>query len=389
MVHEPTADVSEDSTELPEDSVAEDVLVGGEDIAEEDVQTLVETPFGVGVLYTEVTTETGRVLPTTVWYPIAPDTEGDPYVYAGLIAGEAISDAGVADGGPWPLVLFSHGHSGVKEQSVFFTEHLAKNGYVVAAPDHVLNTFFDMDPTQTALIAQERPVDMSAVIDRFEAPFESDPAWFSTHVDLDLIAISGHSFGGYTSLAVAGATISVPQSLLDSCAENPDAFDCQLIDLDNPGPFDLSDSRVDVAIPMSPAGYAVFGAEGLALLERPTLIMTGKKDTATPYAFEVLPIFNAIGGTKYLWSLENADHFTFSDLCTVFNLLPPDFTAGFDANCEEDAPLTIEDAHPLIQKMSLAFLDYYLKGDESVAWILLPEGAEAESDEIELLVSIQ
>jgi len=35
-----------------------------------------------------------------------------------------------------PLVLFSHGLGGCALQTIFFTEELARHGYVVAAPDH-------------------------------------------------------------------------------------------------------------------------------------------------------------------------------------------------------------------------------------------------------------
>ena len=201
------------------------------------------------------------------------------------------------------------------------------------------------------------------------------------------MAVSGHSFGGYTSLAVAGAPVSVPEELMELCEEDPDDFNCQLVDVDDPGPYDLSDERVDVAIPMSPAGFAVFGADGLAQLTRPTLIMTGKLDTITPYNSEVLPIFNAIGGAKYLWSLESGDHFTFSNLCSVFTLLPDEMTESMNANCDEDAPLPIEQAHELTQVMALNFLDYYLKGDELAGEFLAPDVAEQAHEEVEMLFS--
>ena len=387
-------DVGSDIESEPDVQEEEDILVLTEDIVpepdgvEEDVE---EEPspasFGVGVLYTEVTTESDRVLPVTVWYPISEEEEGEPYVYAGLIPGDALLEAPIAEGGPWPLVTFSHGHGGVKEQSVFFTEYVARNGYVVAAPDHVLNTAFDQDESKTAWIARERPLDMRAVIDMFESPSEEDPMWYSTHVDLENIAVSGHSFGGYTSLAVAGAPVSVPDELFALCEEDPEDFNCQLVDLEDPGPYDLSDDRVDIAIPMSPAGYAVFGESGLSELTRPTMIMTGKLDTATPYSSEVLPIFNAIGGIKYLWTLETGDHFTFSNLCTVFALLPDEITESLNANCDPNAALPIEEAHGLIQDMALDFLDYYLKGDEVAGESLFPDVAEEAHEEIEMLFS--
>ena len=52
----------------------------------------------------------------------------------------AYLDAEPALGGPWPIILFSHGNQGIKEQSFFLTEHLASHGYLVVAPDHQYNT---------------------------------------------------------------------------------------------------------------------------------------------------------------------------------------------------------------------------------------------------------
>ena len=40
------------------------------------------------------------------------------------------------DGGPYPLVLFSHGFAGYRLQSTFLTTHLASWGFVVAAVEH-------------------------------------------------------------------------------------------------------------------------------------------------------------------------------------------------------------------------------------------------------------
>ena len=34
------------------------------------------------------------------------------------------------------VIVFSHGYSGIRFQSVFFTEWMASHGYLVVAPDH-------------------------------------------------------------------------------------------------------------------------------------------------------------------------------------------------------------------------------------------------------------
>src|SRR4051794_3784258 len=47
----------------------------------------------------------------------------------------AARDSAPADG-VFPLVLFSHGYTGIRQQSTFLTAHLASWGMIVAAPDH-------------------------------------------------------------------------------------------------------------------------------------------------------------------------------------------------------------------------------------------------------------
>src|SRR5207245_1241358 len=68
-----------------------------------------------------------------VWYPTA-DREND-YTYAKDVKGRARKDGAVAACTGVPLVVFSHGFGGCGTQSVFFTEELARHGYIVAAPD--------------------------------------------------------------------------------------------------------------------------------------------------------------------------------------------------------------------------------------------------------------
>ncbi len=45
--------------------------------------------------------------------------------------------AGLSECGRPPLVVFSHGDHGCSTQSLFFTEALARRGYIVVAPNHL------------------------------------------------------------------------------------------------------------------------------------------------------------------------------------------------------------------------------------------------------------
>lgn len=114
-----------------------------------------------------------------------------------------------------PLVLFSHGLDGCGTQSVFFTEELARAGYVVAAPDHhdaacsvdgpglprfhlprlpFLNPGRWKDSTYA-----DRRADLEKALDWLLASAD-----FGGRIDASRIGAAGHSLGGYSVLALAG-----------------------------------------------------------------------------------------------------------------------------------------------------------------------------------------
>src|ERR1700733_2921726 len=76
----------------------------------------------------------GTVANVGVWYPTT-DAEA-PYQYLSGANGSVALNGAVANCGPLPLLVFSHGYGGCAVQSVFITEQIAREGYLVAAPDH-------------------------------------------------------------------------------------------------------------------------------------------------------------------------------------------------------------------------------------------------------------
>ena len=135
-----------------------------------------------------------RVLDTWIWYPAA----GTP--------GAAIADdAPPATGGPFPLIVFSHGSGGEPQFYRFITEHLASWGFIVAAPPHPGNTSGDCpcDGGNIVASARERPDDVAFVLDQMLALRNDASQPLGAIVDLDRAGIAGHSFGGWTSLFVA------------------------------------------------------------------------------------------------------------------------------------------------------------------------------------------
>ena len=238
--------------------------------------------------------------------------------------------------GTFPLVLFSHGNGGIRFQSFFFAAHLASHGFVVASPDHHGNTFLDAlleieDPDSAA----NRPLDMSFLIDAFTAFAAESGSFFEGAIDPQKIGMSGHSFGGYTSFAVAGGAFGL-------------------------GTF--TDPRIKAIFPQAPFA-GTFEDAFFATIAVPTLIVGGTLDETTPFPDDQQRPFGALqpgAAVVALAGLRNAGHFTFSDFCEVDRELVA-FLGGFEEACEP-RHLPWRYAHDIVNFLALQFFDGILNG---------------------------
>lgn len=327
-------------------------------------------PYNVGFLETQVTyeadgTDEPRILRLAVWYPTF-DTEGERGVYYNLFPRpEVTTGATVALEEPAPLLVFSHGNSSLAEQSFFMTEFFASHGWIVASPDHTGNTLRDTQGAIDLTAAVFRPQDISAVIDfMLDLPQDSP---LQGLVSSEHIAMSGHSFGGFTTLASSGGEFAVDE-LVAECEQEPSDF-CEIFD-GNPEWQDLFragfyDDRIKVAIPQAPGGYAAF-KDGLASIQTPTLLFTGGMDRTLPNEEEGDPIWQAMQGSQHIRiDLPRGGHFTFSNMCTMLSGIEQIDNDG----CNEEF-IAPEEAFDIINAYSLAFARYHLFDDDSVVDLL-------------------
>ena len=109
-----------------------------------------------------------------------------------------------------PLILFSHGFDGCKTQSSYLMRALSKRGFLVAAPDHKDNLCAEKLDLQKVIADLPRLSDDSVLSDRrddllaLRKGLLAHPTLASS-IDPKRIALVGHSLGGYTVLALAGA----------------------------------------------------------------------------------------------------------------------------------------------------------------------------------------
>jgi len=351
-----------DSVSTP-DSDAADAITADTD--EQAVDVTQPGPYNVGfgdwfIDYTPEDSEAERSLRVAYWYPTE-DESGTAALYAGLVGRpEAFQDAAISDDGPFPVLVFSHGNQGIAEQSYFFTEFLASHGWIVVAPEHTGNTAMNAT-TPFHFIMDWRPQAISPVIDSLENLTSDHP--LAGH-QADELAVSGHSFGGFTTLAVSGAKFAT--NLIEGQCAGDDSAACDYWRTETTnerlgGGF--LDSRVDVAIPMAPWS-SIFLGGGFDEIEAPTLLITGARDGTTTNQRDGDPVWDGlVGGQHMRIDFASAGHFTFSNAC---DFLP---SIGIDDGC---SPSFIDPprAHEAINSYSLAFLRYHLWGDDSNADIL-------------------
>lgn len=104
----------------------------------------------------------------------------------------------------FPLVLFSHSSGGDRRSATYLCSHLASHGYVAAAIDHSERVATELAPAEDET-AGERTARVAAVIAsrvpdvRFLIDYVLGTG---LNVDPARIGLVGHSFGGWTVLAV-------------------------------------------------------------------------------------------------------------------------------------------------------------------------------------------
>lgn len=314
-------------------------------------------PYAAGVTTLFFESEAGKFLVAELWYPAAPtDAPPDPYPELPL-SREAHRDVDPdRSGAPYPLVAFSHGYAGIRYQSPFLTEYLAQHGYVVVAVDHVGNTFLDVGDRSELEVLMDRPSDVVASVDEVFARNLDDPQ-LKGLVEGGRYGMTGHSFGAFTTLAVAGGQVDL-DGFVSWCAEH-DATFCDSAASLPPGSVlpGSPDPRAVVAVPMSPGGWYGFGEGGSGLSTlAPSLFWAGADDPITTYDEEIHPAWLAAASPKMEATLAGAGHYIFSDICSL--------APFFSDECDEGAGwLTTEVGHPPVQALTTAWLDVHLRGD--------------------------
>lgn len=310
-------------------------------------------PYGAGYRESSVTYDPGdgsgsRTLRLAMWYP-SDETTGDEVKYAGVFAAPGVIDAPPAAAGPFPLVVFSHGHQGMAENLGSVMQHLATRGYVAVAPEHTGNTTFD-DATRLTPIYYQRMSDVSATLDHVLGGAEADLPALDGHV-LGM----GHSFGGYTMLALLGAQFDMA-SLNERCAVPADDGICSTWSTDAAARFaaGMRDDRIEAGVIIAAGDFRQYGAAGVAAVSVPVLHMTGGLDTGN--ATDAPLYWDALPAPSWRAHTEHGAHTSWTDFATGPSDSQPDL-------------IPADRGKRIGQVYSAAFADYQL-GDARMLDVL-------------------
>lgn len=257
---------------------------------------------------------------------------------------------------PYPVVIFSHGLGGSREAAVYLGDYLCKHGYVGVFIQHPGSdeSFWKPDlqkegsaldkaklmskfKTQVAnpMHAVNRAQDVHFIVDRLEQLNRTNPQ-FKNKLDLNKIAIAGHSYGSWTALTASGQRMVTP-------------FGREI---------ESTEPRIKAAIYLSPTSprknvdpSVVFGK-----IQIPGLHLTGTLDDSPVNDGKAedrrIAFDNISKSDQYLVILNGADHMVFNGRARkTFN--PNDIKH-----------------QKVVQETTLHFLDAYLKNDnEAKKWL--------------------
>lgn len=259
-----------------------------------------------------------RTLTVEVWYPAAlaaGQQPGGDYrtitrdpAIATTLHGKAVRDAApLPTGGPFPLVIVSHGYPGNRFLMSHLTENLASKGFVVASIDHKDSTYDDQKAFGSTLY--NRPFDQLFVLREMDRlGMRGSSSFLAGMVDASRTGIVGYSMGGYGVVNVIGGGYSKASETLTGGPPNRLLAERGAA---NPEYQKSSDARIKAVIAIAPWGMQTgfWDGEGLKGIKTPVLFVAGSVDDVAGYEKGTKAIYDAaVNADRYLLTFINANH---------------------------------------------------------------------------------
>lgn len=292
--------------------------------------------------------------------------------------------------GPIPVVVLSHGLGDRPESFLDIAAHAASHGLVMVLPEHIGSNFSQQQAmlngvARESFLPQEfldRPLDVRFVLDELG---RRNASAFGGQLNLDRVAVVGHSFGGYTALALGGATIDF-ERLAQRCdpatnilADVALLLECRALALQSQpavveqlGSTGVADERVALVMAFAPVAN-LFGPTGMANVQRPVMILGGALDIVAPVVPQQVSAFSWLTTPdRYLYLADNSSHspaFTRS----ISQLL------NFDQDLDRSLDEALSISRGVNKSLIVAFTQVYAANREEFTPFLAARYAETVS----------
>lgn len=286
------------------------------------------------------------------------------------LVGKAVRDAAAdASGGPYPLIIMSHGYPGNRFLLSHLGENLSSKGYVVVSIDHTDSTYDSLLAFGSTLL--NRSLDQLFVLNEMAKLNTNDPGLtLKGLVNANTTALIGYSMGGFGALNTVGAgftaasvgyTWGTPNGKLAVRQQGNASYLASM------------DSRIKAAVAFAPWGYnfGFWDGAGLAGVRTPVFFIAGNVDSTSGYSPGVRSLYEGTVNTqRYLLTYENANHNAGAPIPAPKETRG--LTCGTGANtfaCSEHYTDPVWDnvrMNNISQHFATAFLNKYLKADAAM-----------------------
>lgn len=267
----------------------------------------------------------GRVVPYKIYRPMPGEGMTNPHKF--------------------PVILWSHGLGGSRDGAGFLSRYITSHGYIVVHIQHAGtdSSLWEGKPGHPWDVIRATKIPRKATLQRFQdVPFAIDQlfAMNDPQMDLQNLAMSGHSFGSLSTQMACGQTRGHGRHM-----------------------YRVSDDRIKCGIAYSPVTVQKkFGhppRDFYGTINRPMMYMTGTDDSSPVipnYTYlKRLEVFeNAGGPDQHMVIKHDGDHMVYNGS-----------RGALAANDKREIHERI------ICVASLAFWDTYLKQDDSArSWLI-------------------
>ncbi len=217
---------------------------------------------------------------------------------------------------PAPVIVLSHGLASDRQHFAATARHLASHGFVAVTVEHPGSNLQKFKNLLAGL--SKEMFDVSEFIDRpQDVSYVLDDLWrrMPGMANVRQVGVIGHSFGGYTALALAGATIDFDY-LTKECSQGFNTtnasllLQCEALKLPRQA-YNFRDDRIKFALAINPIESSIFGPKGIAKIQIPVAIAASSEDVVASAVLEQIKPFSwIVSPERYLFVVRGVGHVT-------------------------------------------------------------------------------